>query len=92
MKKPFGILIAIVIAAALTSAIIVFVIRDRNARANHRNPATMDPALVESLLTPTASPELKGTFDQKAGRIPLAELARFKLVTRHWSFVCYWRL
>jgi hypothetical protein len=65
MKKPFAILIAIVIAAALTGALIVFVIRDRNARASHRNPATMDPALVESLLTPTASPEVKGTFDQK---------------------------
>lgn len=65
MKKPFAILIAIVIAAAITGALIVLVIRDRKARAHRRNPATMDPALVESLLTPTASPEVKGIFDQK---------------------------
>jgi len=65
MKNPFAILIAIIIAAALAGSLIVFVIRDRNARANHKSPATMDPALVESLLTPTASPEVKGTFDQK---------------------------
>lgn len=65
MNKPFAILIAIVIAAALTGALIVFVLRDPNHRADRKSPATMDPALLESLLTPTASPEVKGTFDQK---------------------------
>ena len=70
MKKPFAILIAIVIAAAIAGAIVVFFIRDRKARTDRRNPATMDPALLESLLTPTASPEVKGTFDQKTRRSP----------------------
>jgi hypothetical protein len=66
MKKPFRMLVVIVAASALAALVIVFGFRNRS-RDHHRvKDATMDPALLESLLTPTASPEVKGTFDQKA--------------------------
>jgi hypothetical protein len=58
----------LVAAAAIIAVFIVFVIRHRTTRAERKTKprVTMDPALVESLPTPTASPEVKGTFDQKS--------------------------
>jgi hypothetical protein len=35
-----------------------------------RNPAVMDPALTESMLSPAPTPEIKGAFDQKSRAEP----------------------
>ena len=76
MRKFCFILAALLVAAALLACVINIVRHEtgpgphQQKAAEHkpadRNPAVMDPALTEFLLSPTPTPEVKGTFDQKS--------------------------
>ena len=69
MKRSLAVFLIVLAGAAVLAFCVVFVFR-HGQRPKTKNPATMDPALLESLLTPTASPEVKGTFDQKTRPSP----------------------
>jgi len=69
VKRLLYTLVIVLAASAVIAVVIVFIFRHRpDGKTNPR--VTMDPALVESILTPTASPEVKGTFDQKTRPSP----------------------
>jgi tellurite resistance protein TehA-like permease len=69
VKRLLYTLVIVLAASAVIAVVIVFIFRHRTHRKT-KSAATMNPALVESILTPTASPEVKGTFDQKTRLSP----------------------
>jgi hypothetical protein len=69
VKRLLYTLVIVLAASAVIAVVIVFIFRHRTDRKT-KSGATMNPALIESILAPTASPEVKGTFDQKTRPSP----------------------
>jgi hypothetical protein len=76
MRRFLFMLLGVLTSTTILVLIRVFVLDPAHLRSQQRkaveqkhverNPAVMDPALTESLLSPAPTPEIKGAFDQRS--------------------------